>query len=416
MAAKQLVQTTIGRSETTGILSLVASFTAILPLLLLCGQSAVQAADWPHYRGLARNGISAETLPIWPRSGPNRIWSANVGEGYSSVAVVGNKVLTLGNSNGRDTVYCLNAQTGKPVWTYSYPCPRGDDSYGGPRATPTVDNGKVYIMSRFGGVACLNAETGKLIWGRDVARETGAQPPQWAFAGSPLVEGNLVIFSIGATGTALDKSSGKIVWKSVGMAGYASPTILNEGGRRLALVFSGSELSAVDPATGRRIWQYPWETQYGVNASDPQFAGTDIFISSAYDRGCALIRTAGGRPSKVWQNRGMRNKFNPTVQYNGVLYGNDEGKLSCLDLKTGNERWSGTNLGFGGSVIAADGKLICLTDRGELVLIAATAERYNELTRAQVLNGSCWTHPVLANGRIYCRSHEGDIVCLDVKK
>ncbi len=372
------------------------------------------ASDWPQWRGPNRNGISAETgwTHHWGAGGPRKVWSAKVGEGFSSFAVVGGKLYTAGWANGRDTIWCLNALTGKPIWTYSYPCGEGD--YGGPRATPTVDGANVYIMSREGGVACLNAQTGKVVWGRDLAREAGADMPQWGFAGSPLVEGNLVLFNIGSTGAALDKGIGKIIWKSGGVGGYASPEAYSMGGQRAVALFSSKSVVAVNPANGRMLWQHPWVTSFDVNAADPLFAGTDVFISSNYGHGCALLRPGGGRAQVVWQNRSMRNHFNTCVMLNGGIFGNDQYTLRCLDLRTGAEKWSSSGMGKGG-IIASDGKIIVLTGGGELVVAQATPARYNELARAKVLDGTCWTHPVLANGFIYCRSHEGDLVCVDVR-
>jgi outer membrane protein assembly factor BamB len=377
--------------------------------------TAAFAADWPQWRGPARTGISHETAWThqWPGGGPKKVWSKNVGQGFSSVAVVNGKLYTLGYANGKDTVHCLNATTGKPVWSYSYPCGAGD--YEGPRATPTVDGDKVYIMSREGGVLCLNATTGKVVWGRDVAREQRAEQPQWGFAGSPLVEGNLVIFNIGGAGTALDKNTGKVMWRSNGdMAGYASPVAYTMGGQRAVAIFSGSGVVTVNPANGRTLWRHPWDTAHNVNAADPILAGTDVFISSNYGRGCALLRPSGSGASVVWENRNMKNHFNTCVLVKGYLYGNDENTLKCIDLRSGKEMWRMRGMDKGG-LIAADGKLIVLTGRGELVIAAATPDAFKELARAQVLQGTTWTHPALANGMIYARSYEGDLVCLDVR-
>src|SRR5262249_31112690 len=157
-----------------------------------------------------------------------------------------------------------------------------------------------------------------------------------------------------------------------------------------------------------------WETSYDVNAADPQLSGSDVFISSNYGRGCAMLRPSGGGAQVVWENRNMKNHFNSCVILNGGIYGNDENTLKCLDQRTGGEKWRARGIGKGG-LIAADNKLIVLTERGELFVAQAAPDRFNELARAKVLDGTCWTHPVLANGFIYCRSHEGDLVCLDVR-
>ena len=392
-----------GRASALGVLGLLSGVVV----------TAALAADWPQWRGPQRNGISAEKgwQSQWPASGPRQVWTADVGKGFSSVTVAGGRLYTMGNKRDRDTVYCLDARTGKTLWTHTYTCGAGD--YGGPRATPTVDGSVVYTLSREGHAFALNATTGKGIWGRDLRKVASSGPPQWGFAGSPLVEAGRVIYNVGGAGVALD-GGGQVAWKSGGTAGYASPIAYNIGGQRGVAIFTASGLVGVNPADGRRLWEHRWNTQYGVNAADPIPMGDTLFISSNYGKGCALLSLAGGRPSVVWQNRNMRNHFNASVRVGDALYGNDENTLKCIDVKTGTERWRSRGIGKGG-LIASDGKLIVLTERGELTIVQATPDRYNELARAKVLNGTCWTHPVLSGGFIYCRNHEGKLVCLDVR-
>jgi outer membrane protein assembly factor BamB len=397
--------------------SVVAAFArgVALSALVTSSTGTLKAADWPQWRGPQRNGISAETgWQVWPAGGPKRLWARQVGEGFSSVAVKGGRLYTMGNTGDQDTVFCLAAGTGRVLWRQSYPCAAGD--YGGPRATPTVDGNRVYTLSREGQALCLNAGSGARIWARDLHRETGSAPPNWGFASSPLVLGRLAIYNVGSAGVALDKVTGRVMWKSgAGSAGYASPVAFNAGGRRGVAIFTGRGLVGVDPANGRVLWQFPWDTQFEVNAADPIFSGDTVFISSNYNRGGALIRLGrGGQPAVVWQNRNMRNHFNSCVLLGGFLYGNDENTLKCIDLRTGEERWRRRGMGKGG-LIAANGHLITLTERGTLVLSKASPGRYTELAHASVLQGTCWTHPVLANGLVYCRSHEGELVCLDMR-
>jgi outer membrane protein assembly factor BamB len=383
-------------------------------ILLAATAASLRAADWPQWRGPRRDGISSETGWHWPAGGPRRLWAARVGEGFSSVAVKGGRLYTMGNAGDKDTVYCLAAGTGKVVWKFSYPCPAGDET--GTRATPTVEGNRVYILSREGQVFCLNASTGARLWARDLRRETASETPRWGFAGSPLIYGKLVIYNVASAGAALDKVTGRLVWKSSpGTAGYASPVAYTLGSQRGVAIFTGTSLVGVNPATGRLFWQHPWQTDFEVNAADPLFSGNTVFISSNYNRGGALLRLApGGRPAVVWENRNMRNHFNSCVLLGGYLYGNDQNTLKCLDLQTGAVRWQRRGMGKGG-LIAANGHLLVLTERGTLVLSRANPAQYTELAHASVLSGTCWTHPVLANGLIYCRSHEGDLVCLDVR-
>jgi outer membrane protein assembly factor BamB len=393
---------------------LLARTCAVLGLAALT-PAFTNATDWPQWRGPTRNGISPEKgwRTTWPASGPRRLWSVQVGQGFSSVAVKNGLVYTMGNRQGQDYVSCIQAATGKLLWQHRYACAEGD--YGGPRATPTVHNGNVYTLSREGQAICLDAATGRLIWRRDIAQELRAQAPGWGFAGSPLIQGGLVLYNIGAAGTALNKATGRIVWNSgAGVSGYASPVPFAAGGRTGVAIFARDAVVAIDPANGRQLWRHPWQTSYDVNAADPLFVGDTVFLSSNYGKGGALLRVAAGGPSVVWESRDMKNHFNTSVALNGGLYGNDENTLKCLDLATGRERWRMRGMGKGG-LIAADNKLLVMTERGELVIAAATPARFTELARARVLDGTCWTHPVLANGLLYGRSHEGTLVCIDLR-
>ncbi|MBC8137975.1 MAG: PQQ-binding-like beta-propeller repeat protein [Fibrella sp.] len=384
---------------------------ALMIAVSFFGSAETRANDWPQFRGPARNGISAETglLSQFPAAGPKRVWGVNIGKGFSNVAVKAGRVYAIGNDGSQDIVHCLNAATGRMIWQYRYPCGAGD--YEGPRATPLVAGNNVYTLSREGLALCLNAQTGKVVWQKNVARETGAAAPGWGFAGSPLLSGNLVVYNIGSAGTALDKTTGKIVWKSgTGVSGYSSPVTFGGG----VAIFGAKGLTAVNPVTGKMLWQYPWETSYDVNAADPIFSGDTVFISSNYGKGGALLRVSGNKVAPVWQSRNMKNHFNTCVQIGSALYGNDENTLRCIDVATGDERWSMRGMGKGG-LIAADGKLIVLTERGELVMIRATPDKLTELARAKVMTGTCWTQPVLSNGVVYCRSHEGSLVSYRLK-
>ena len=224
-----------------------------------------------------------------------------------------------------------------------------------------------------------------------------------------------MIINAGPTGTALDKATGKVVWSSgKESAGYSSPLPFSNWPTRAVLLFSTKALSAVDPENGRLLWEHPWKTPWGVNAADPVIVGDKMFISSGYNQGCALLRVAGDKLSVLWQNKNLRNHFNSSIAVGDSVYGFDESsELKCLDLETGDVKWSEKSLGKG-SLIAADGKLLILGEKGQLVAAKPSSESFKPLARAQVLGGKCWTSPVLANGKIYCRNARGDLVCLDV--
>ena len=373
-------------------------------------------ADWPHFRGIERNGISAEAgVPDRiPASGPRRLWTFLAGEGYSTISVAGGIAYALGNQSGTDVLTALDAATGKVRWQYKYPCGAGD--YGGPRATPAVAGGRVHWMSREGLALCLSAKDGAVVWKLALAREVRAALPSWGFASSATVLGNRVFYNCGSAGVAVDANTGRVLWSSgSGPSGYATPVAFRNAGKEALAIFAGTELVAVDPASGRKLWAHPWQTSYDVNAADPVVSGDSMFIASNYGKGGALLRLTGGKPVEVWQSRVMRNHFNACVLVDGHLFGNDEGRLRCLDWRTGAERWEMRGLGKGG-VIAAGGKLIVLTERGELVLATATGAAFRELGRAQILDGTCWSQPSLSNGRLYCRNHEGTVACFALGK
>lgn len=389
---------------------------------LLCAPLAfAQTNVWPQWRGPNHDGISLERnwFKPWPSDGPKRLWKANVGIGFSSVSVSAGRMFTMGNTTTNvDTVWCLDAASGRVIWTNSYPCALDPKYYeGGPGATPTVDGSRVFTFSKKGHVLCLDAASGKTIWSRNIADELSLKLPEWSFAGSALVEGDLVIANAGRAGTALDKKTGRIVWTSSSEpGGYATPVPFEMNGQRAVAIFSAKTLVAVDPRTGRKLWEFPWETGRDVNAADPIVRGDKIFISSS--TGSALLQVRSNQVTVVWNKPNfMRNYFNPPVLLGGFLYGIDgtthrPTALACVDFNTGERKWSQPNFGSG-ALMAADNKLIIL-DKGELIIADATPEKYTERARAQVIGGKCWTVPVLSNARIYCRNAIGDLVCLQL--
>jgi len=404
------------RLRAGSIAVVLAAWTAAWILCADIGSPAA-ANDWPRWRGTDCNGISKETgwSASWPAEGPKRLWKGSVGTGFSSVAVSNGRLFTLGNANGTETVYCLDAETGKEIWKHSYACPIDPNMYeGGPNTTPTVDGDVVYSFSRKGHLFALEALTGKVIWSKNVHDESGAKIPEWGFSGSPLVEGKLLVLNAGPAGMALDKTSGRMAWSSGReSAGYSSPLPFTKGAVHGLLLFSTKTLSAVIPETGNLLWQQPWPTSFGVNAADPVLIGDRIFISSGYGQGCALLQMTGNGVRVLWQNKSMRNHFNSSLAVGEGIYGFDESEFKCLDLQTGNARWVEGRLGKG-SLMAADGKLIVLGEKGQLVAAEASIDAFKPLARAQVLGGKCWTSPVLADGKIYCRNARGDLVCVDV--
>jgi outer membrane protein assembly factor BamB len=397
---------------------------------ILAGVSAVgssttmQGADWPSFRGPAHDGKSVETIS-WPQAGPRPRWKINVGIGHSAVSVVGDRAYTMGNANDTDTVFAIDVGTGKIVWKHSYPCNEkvGIKDYDGPFATPTVANGVVYTLSRKGDVFALDGRTGKVIWARDIVKEDDVRPPGFGgLAGSPLVLGDKLILNGSPGGMALDLKTGKTLWKSgKGPGGHATPVPLQIGRKTHLAIHSPRALTIVDAADGREVWTTERRQPIGVNAPDPVVDGTKVFVTAGRAFGGALFDVTGA-VAPLWEQVGLSSHWHTSVLVGGFLYGpdgnNSEGagrsptSLRCLDWKTGEIKWTESKLGFNG-LIAVGGKLLVLTETGDLVMVEASPLSYKELGSMHVIEGRAFTAPSFANGRVFVRNVRGDVVSLD---
>jgi outer membrane protein assembly factor BamB len=389
----------------------------VLGIILIWNQFSIAGAnDWSQWRGPNRDGISNEKgwSVTWSPEGPKQLWKLSVGTGYSSMAVVDDRVYTIGNINKEDTIYCLDANNGSTLWKYTYPCAAEGAGYAGPASTPTIDGNFVYTLSREGHIFCLDAKSGNVKWAKHVVSDFGAKAPDWQFACSPLILGNKVILAVGMT-IALDKNTGELIWKTKDYhGGYSSPIAFKHGNKQLLAIFNTLGLVIQDSENGQELATAEWKTDYNVNASTPIVYGDNIFISSGYNVGCAVYQFDGKALTEIWKNKNMRNQFNNCVLWNGNLYGADEDQLRCIDFQTGQVKWTQKRFSKG-SLMLADGKLIVINEKGDLAVVEAMPEKCSELARAKVLGGLCWTTPILSNGKIFCRNHEGDLICLDVK-
>lgn len=384
--------------------------------------ASAAAEDWGRWRGPSFDGVSKETQwsDQWPTGGPTIKWQVNVGVGFSSMAVANGRLFTIGNRDNVDSVVCLDAASGRVEWQHNYESPLDDRFFeGGPTSTPTVEGDRVYTLGRHGDLFCLGARDGKVIWSKNIAKETEANVPGWGFAGSPVVHQRLLLLSVGEAGTAVDKLTGEVVWTSAGEAGYMTPHPINIDNHWYALIASGRAVHCVDIETGELAWRHRWLTTYGCNAADPIVDGGQVFISSGYNRGAALLDVSPKAARVVWSNKEMQNQLNSSVKLGPYLFGfdgNDTGevKLKCIEFATGKVRWSEAGFGLG-SLMAAGDRLIILSDDGQLVVARALPNGFSAIARAKVLGGKCWSVPVLANGNIHCRNAAGEIVCVDVQ-
>ena len=390
-------------------------------LLSLTHLLPTASADWTHYRGPASQGVSTEKLP---NGAPTQIWKSSVGIGTSSITVAGDLLFTMGNLDNLDTVWCLNAQTGAVIWKYQYPLDLDKRMFeGGTASTPTIDGQRLYTVSHQGDLFCFDIKTGKPLWQKHYQKDFAGRRPQWGYAGSPTVHGNLLLLDVGAKDAstiALDKLTGATIWKSgEDLPGYASPTIASLQGNKVALLFKASHLVALQPTTGLELWRTPWKTEYQVNAATPMSFDDKVFVSSGYGTGSALYRIASNQLSEVWRNKSLKSHINSPALFQGHLYGPDgqagaDSPLTCIDASTGLVQWQEKSV-RGGSLIIADGHLICLAENGELIIASATPTAFKPLHRIQALGKRCWVQPTYSDQRIFCRNNQGDLTAFSLK-
>jgi hypothetical protein len=385
-----------------------------------------RADDWPNWRGPNHDGISRETglLVSWPAAGPKVLWEGALGGGYSSVVVARGRLFTQTKDKNEDLVLCVDALTGKKLWEYRYPCnyadfPSLDKRFlTGPKTTPAVDGDRVYALGNTGLLHCFDFDTGKRIWERDLLKLADRPCPEYGYCNSPFIVGDkLFVHPGGSKGNsiaALNKKDGSILWQALNdRIGWATPVWIEVEGVPQVVYFTGQSGIGVSPTDGTLLWRYDWKTSFDINAATPIYSEGCLFLSSSYGSGCVLLRLrAKDAPAVVWRSLAMQNHFSTSVLYQGHLYGFSTDRLRCVEFKTGKVKWDKHGLGKG-SLLIADGKLIVLGEQGTLVLAEATPMRYIERARSQPLNGTCWSVPVLANGRLYLRN-EKRMLALDL--
>ncbi|HUY88414.1 MAG TPA: PQQ-binding-like beta-propeller repeat protein [Pirellulales bacterium] len=415
-----------------------AYIAAIAALSAIPGAAPIEcrgeAGDWPQFLGPHRSGISAEIglLETWPEGGPKELWRAPGGVGMSGLALRDRRLVTLVQREGKQWLAAYDARTGKPLWQVAL-APEYRNAMGdGPRATPAIAGDRVFAFTGEGILAAVNFADGKLLWSHDLLDELEAEEADYGMACSPLVVGDLVVVTIGAqraSVVALDASSGKLAWRAGDdPAGYSSPAVLNVGGREQLVASTGVSVLGLAPKTGAVLWRYPFETNFNCNIAAPIAVGDRVFISAGEDHGSVLLALKpegrGFETEEVWSSLGtrsvLRNEWQTSILLDGYLYGMDNvggagpiTHLTCIKADTGERAWQKTRFGKG-NLIAADGKLFISTMKGELVVLRATPEKYEELGRSIVVKPTRQA-PALAGGLLYLRD-DAEIVCLDVRR
>jgi len=393
------------------------------------GSAAGRFGYWPQFRGPNRDGVSSDRglLAKWPEGGPRVEWkSGELGEGYSSVALAGDRIYILGASGEEESIHALNAADGRKVWSKRIGSPFRNKWGDGPRSTPVVAGERVYVLGSRGDLCCFAAADGKPLWNVNVLEKFSGRNIKWGISESPLVDGDRVICNTGGRGgsvVAFDAQTGSVAWRSVGLdegCAYASAVTVDVGGVRQYVHFLAGAAVGIRAVDGKPLWRYEKVANDTANCSNPVISGDLVFLSSAYDTGSALLKLLpdkdGTRVEEVYFTRELMNHHGGVILHEGYLYGCSNKMLTCLELKTGKEMW--TNRGVGkGALTLADGKLYCISERGDAGLIAASPGGYEELGRFRVepSGPATFAHLAVTGGRMYLRNG-GELICYDVKR
>jgi len=431
-----------------------------LASLLLSGAAlaaAAQAFDWPQWQGPDRNAISKETglLKEWPKDGPPLAWkNTKLGGGYSAPSIAAGKIYGMSRRGDDEVVWALAEADGKELWATPIghpPSQRMSQGQEGPGCTPTVDGERIYVISNGGELACLSLD-GKVIWQKSFTRDFGGTPPMWVYRESPLIDGERVIATPGAPDAlmvALDKLTGNTIWKTKAPppptptgpnsrrgfggpqsgAAYASAIAIDSEGQRQYVQLTASALIGVAASDGKLLWQYAKPAnRAGINCTTPLYYDGKIFASSAYGAGGGLVKLTKDpsgdiKAEEVWFSQKIQNHHGGVIVVDGSLYGanggNEGGALVCLDFATGEVLWNERNEHRApkGAITLADGRLYYRCEYGVMLLIEPNSKQYLERGRfpqPDRTSAPAWSHPIIANGKLYLRDQDL-LLCYDVK-
>lgn len=422
-----------------------------LPSLALMVVAPCQADDWPQWRGPKRDGVWRETGTIEKFSSAQlpTVWRAAIGSGYSGPTVAAGRVYVTDRSvepKQTERIVCFDELSGKQLWEHVYDCQYSIGYPAGPRASVSIDEGRAYALGAMGDLFCLDAATGKVHWRKDLLIEYGIQMPIWGIAASPLVRAGLVIVQIGgqdgACLVAFDKLSGKETWRSLNdRASYCAPILIEQAGQQYLACLTGDHVVALEPATGKLVWQYPFPpTRMVISIATPIVQNDKLFVTSFYD-GSLMLRLRTDRPvaEKLWRRQGaderstdgLHSIMSTPLLDGEYLYGVDSyGELRCLRADTGERvwedqtatpraRWSNIHMVRNGD------RVWMFNERGELVIARLSPQRFEEISRAKLIDptteqlrqrgGVCWSHPAYANRRVFARSDK-EIVCANLAR
>ena len=380
--------------------------------------------DWPGFRGENRDshltGVRVST--DWKRNPPREVWRHRIGPGWSSFAVVGDYLYTQEQRGEEEAVVCYQAATGQEVWAHSNPV-RFFETIGGagPRATPTFHAGFLYTLGACGTLNCLDATTGGVVWTRDILADSGrAKLPEWGYSSSPLVaQGIVTVFAGGPGGKSVlgyHASSGVPAWKAgTGKESYCSPHLARTGGVEQVILCADDGLTAFNPKSGKIIWRHDWPQTHSACVAQPALIGdSDVLFGNYFEGSRRVHVTHAGEKwvdHQVWHSKAIKPYYNDLVVYQDHLYGFDGSFFTCVSLKDGKSKWKMRGYGNGQVLLLAEqGLLLVLSEKGEVALMQALPEQQKELARFVAIAGKTWNHPVVAHGKLYVRNGE-EVAC-----
>lgn len=399
-----------------------------LAIFFACIPAIAFSQDWPRHLGADGTGIvDGKIRTNWNEEKPKELWRKDLGKGCTSFAIAGEKVVAMGNKDNTDIICCLDAATGKEIWTHKYPEKLDPKLYdGGPNATPTIDGDVVYTLSKSGNLLCLSMSDGKPKWKVHYKKNFNGKVPDWGYSASPVVKGNLLYCLPCAEDGglyALEKSTGKVSWKSGdnSRAGYATPIFFTHKGNELVAAFHGRQLVAYNlDGKGKPAFEFGWRTSYDVNASNPQYHDGMMFLASGYGMGYVVIDLSGSEPKVLHKDEDIRMIFQNSILIDGDILGvfgdkNIDAELIRMDMKSGKPRWRAKMPGTRGSSLMVGNQMVILSETGEIICGEPAKDGWKENGRVKALSSVSWGNVAFANGRIFARSNKGEAVCLEVK-